>query len=216
MCNPVAAMAAGTALSTMSEYKKADAEERNRVRMQEAKNNAFKSGMDRQKVYINEGQNLFNNQLENTSADNFNNKLAIAADERLKAFNDNRLDAPVSDYQFDSTPKNVLIAQNKAFNDKNDIFQRDATNLANLTSYDDAMFNTDLERSNYGRNFANLADRASRDMNLVNMDMNSAAFNAYKPIDPLWSILGGAGKAGSMVGAYQAPEYNQRQKYNQR
>ncbi len=204
MCEPVTialiVAGVGAAVAGGVEYKKTREANKNMKRQQEAKNNAFREEMERQRAFSGEGQDAFGQNIENQGKDNFQQRLDESVDSRLSAFGDAQLPAP-TDYQFGNTPKNVKLAQSKAFGEVDDTTLRDASNLADLTSYQDALFNTNLDRNEYARGFGNLADKAGRSSNLMQLDMQSASNNAYKPLNPAWAIAGGAGKAAAMGGA---------------
>jgi len=204
MCNPLLVMAGGAALSAATGYKKTRDDNKNMVRQQNAKNKAFADGMERQEGYANEAGQSFANEITNQGATNFQSQLNDNVSNRLTAFADNRPAITTNDYQFASTPKNVVLAQNKAFADVDSKINRDNAAFANLASYDDALFNTGMKRNEYGRAFGNLSDKARRDSNLIGLDMNAASNNAFKPSNPIWSILNGAGNAMAMGGASYA------------
>lgn len=202
MCDPVTAavvIGVGMAASGAAAYKTTRENNKNMKRQQNAKNQAFRESMERQSGYADEAEGAFNTSIEGRGADAFNLGLEDASQKRLQAFDDGRLEAP-SDYSTSNAPKNVQLYQNKIFGEAEDKSVRDSTNLANLNAFNDTLFNKGLERNDYARAFGNLSDKAQRDAGLTQLDMNSAAFNAYKPLSPFWSILGGAGNMASMGG----------------
>lgn len=207
MCNPVAAglviMGAGAAASGAAAYKQTRENNKNMKRQTEAKNQAFRQQMERQRGYADEAGQAFSTSIEDRGADKFKLGLEDAAQNRMNAFDAGRLATP-TDYAIDSAPKNVQLYQDKIFGEAEDKSIRDSGNLAKLNAFNDTMFNTNLGRNEYARNFSNLSDKAQRDAGLLNLDMESAAFNAYKPLNPWWSVLGGAGNMASQGGAFMA------------
>ncbi len=202
MCDPVTAaivIGVGAAASGAAAYKQTRHNNKNMKRAQNAKNAAFQANMERQRGYADEAGKAFDTSIEDRGSDSFKLGLEDASQNRLQAFNEGRLEAP-SDYSFGSTPKNVILAQEKAFGEAEDKSVRDNTNLAKLSAFDDTFFNKGLGRNEYARNFGNLSDKAQRDAGLLGLDMNSAAFNSQKNLSPFWSILGGAGNMASMGG----------------
>lgn len=206
MCDPVTAavvIATGMAASGAAAYKQTRHNNKNMKRAQNAKNAVFQANMERQRGYADEAGKAFDTSIEDRGSDSFKLGLEDASQNRLQAFNEGRLEAP-SDYSFGSTPKNVILAQDKAFGEAEDKSVRNNTGLAELSAFDDTFFNKGLGRNEYARNFGNLSDKAQRDAGLLGLDMNSAAFNSQKNLSPFWSILGGAGNMASMGGGAAA------------
>ena len=207
MCDPVTAglviMGVGAAASGAAAYKQTRHNNKNMKRAQEAKNQAFKESMERQRGYADEAGKAFDTSIQDRGADSFTAGLEDAAGNRMQAFDAGRLEAP-TDYATGDAPKNVQLYQNKVFGEAEDKSVRDNTNLANLNAFQDTLFNKGIQRNDYARAFGNLSDKAQRDANLLNLDMNSAAFNSQKNLSPFWSILGGAGQMASTGGGAMA------------
>lgn len=207
MCDPVTAglviMGVGAAASGVAAYKQTKHNNKNMKREQDAKNQAFKESMERQRGYADEAGKAFNTSIQDRGADSFQARLEDASQNRMNAFNAGRLEAPI-DYAIGDAPKNVQLYQNKIFGEAEDKSVRDNTNLANLNAFQDTLFNKGIQRNDYARAFGNLSDKAQRDANLLNLDMNSAAFNSQKNLSPFWPILGGAGQMASTAGGAMA------------
>lgn len=202
MCDPVTAavvIGVGMAASGAAAYKQTRHNNKNMKRAQNAKNAAFQANMERQRGYADEAGQAFEGSVEDRGSDSFQLGLDDASANRMQAFDSDRLEAP-TDYSFGATPKNVILAQEKAFGEAEDKSVRNNTGLAKLSAFDDTLFNKGINRNEYARNFGNLSDKAQRDAGLLGLDMNSAAFNSQKNLSPFWSILGGAGNMASMGG----------------
>ena len=202
MCDPVTAaivIGVGAAASGAAAYKQTRHNNKNMKRAQNAKNQAFKESMDRQRGYADEAGKAFDTSITDRGADSFKLGLEDSSQNRLNAFNAGRLETP-TDYATESAPKNVQLYQDKIFGEAEDKSVRDSTNLANLNAFQDTLFNKGIQRNDYARAFGNLSDKAQRDSNLLGLDMNSAAFNSQKNLSPFWSILGGAGNMATMGG----------------
>lgn len=201
MCDPVTAaivIGVGAAASGAAAYKQTRHNNKNMKRAQNAKNQAFKESMERQSGYADEAGGAFGTSVEDRGADSFKTGIEDSSQSRLDTFNAGKLETP--DYSFGATPKNVMLAQEKVFGEAEEKNARDSGNLANLSAFNDTLFNKNLGRNEYARAFGNLSDKAQRDANLTQMDMNTAAFNSQKNLSPFWSILGGAGNMASMGG----------------
>lgn len=205
MCNP---MAIGMAVSAAASYKQSRDQEKNQRRIQDAQNRVFSEGLVQQQQHADDNRELFNPVIQQQGKEGFSDKLQETVSDRTKAFDNFRIEAP-SDYSFSSTPKNVILSQNKAFDDANAVTKRNTENLAQLSGYNDALFNQGLERNKYSRAFGNLSSMAQGDANLIGLNMNSAANAAYKPINPLYPILGSAGKLYGYYGASQPKQPKQ-------
>lgn len=207
MCDPATAiMVAGMAASAGGSYMQSRNQNKNMKMQQAAKNDAFRSGMDRQEGYANEAGQAFGRNITAQGKSAFDEQLDQAFGRRSQAFDNARANA--GDYSIPtlaSAPKNVVIAQDRAFGAAADRSKQQSDALAKLTGYTDASFNQGLGRNEYNRAFGNLADKAGRDSRLIGIDMNAAANNAYKGPGILPMALKTAGSAASMYGAAGAP-----------
>lgn len=200
MCEPTTIAIAGTLASAAGTYMQTQNAAKDAKNAMNAKNQAYAEGINRQNQYADESAAALKHEVDNQSADNFNDQREQAADEKLQAFNDVRVN---DDYQpgVASTPKNVVIAQQRAKDATRATTDRDAENLFNLTGYDSALFNQGLERNNYARAFGNLSDTASRDAALIGMDVTAAGNNAKKSSNLFPTLLKTAGSAANLYGS---------------
>lgn len=200
MCEPTTIAIAGMAASAAGTYMQTNEAAKNQARSTNAKNQAFAEGMTRQRQYADEAGASFSDEITNQGADNFEDKRVEDAAERLQAFNDVRVQ---DDYTAGaaSTPKNVVLAQQRAKDAGRATTDRDAENLTTLSGYDGALFGQGLARNEYARAFGNLSDKALADSNLIGLDMQSAAANSQKAGSIFPTLLKTAGSAASMYGA---------------
>jgi len=206
MCDPVSAgvALAGMATSAVATNNQTRSANRNLQAVQTAKEEAYRQGMGRQTGYADEAGQAFTPMVQNQGADSFRNQLTANTADRLQAFNDGSSTAP--DYTVsDGTPKNVAMAMEKAFGESDETTSRDRTALAKLGGYGDTQFDQGLGRNEFARAFGNLSDKASRDSNLIGMDMNTAANNAFKAPNAALSLAKQAGKMATMYGAAGMP-----------
>lgn len=209
MCEPATALAiAGTVASAAGTYMQTREAGKNAKRVQEAKNRAFASGMERQSEYANEASAAFQPAIQKQGGEGFNDQLDASTTERLNAFNDARIGNADYSVATPNAPKNVIMAREQAFNEADAEGDRDTTNLARLGGYGDSMFKTGLERNEYARAFGNLSDKASRDSNLIQLDMSAAGNNASKPGSLFPTLLKTGGSAATMYGAAGAPGFD--------
>lgn len=200
MCDPVTA--ASLAVSAAGSYMQSREAVKNQNRMQAAKNAAFQEGMIRQRQYADEAGAAFGGAVKKQGAEGLKDTMEQSVAKRLQAFNDNRL-GNQSDYSVatPNAPKNVVLDQERAFGEAKDTADRDNTALARLGGYGGALFDTALDRNEYARAFGNLSDKATRDSNLIGLDIQSAANNAYKPPSLFPTLLKAGGSAAAMYSA---------------
>jgi hypothetical protein len=205
MCDPLTITAVSMAASGAGTYLQSREQNKNMKRMQNAKNQAYQEGIDRQNEYAAQTTQAFNENLQNQGADSFTDQLADNSTKRLQAFRDNTVNES-DDYSFlTSTPKNVKLYADKTLGEAASETDRDNTNLALLSGYGDTQFGQNLSGNQFRRAFGNVADKAGRDARLVNLDMSAASNNAYKAPGIFPMLLKTAGQAGSMYGSAGAP-----------
>lgn len=178
MCDPVSATAlvlsaAGTAMESSEANK-------NEKRMQNARNNAFATGMTRQRQYADEAGQSFNQAVEGQGREAFDTQSNKEKTRMKEAFNTVRADDPNYAAVPSSTPQNVIIAAQNANAKADEKTNRDLEGLSTLNSYGGAAFNQDMGRSSFARLFGNLQDKASRDSNLIPLEMSAAGNNARR------------------------------------
>lgn len=201
MCEPVSATA--LALSAAGTYLESREAKKNQDRMTRAKNDAYETGMIRQRQYADESGAAFGGNVNNQGREKFDEQKDIASQEVKKAFGDIRV-TPTYDEMGGapaSTPKNVVIARQAAIDEANAKTNRDLEGMAGLSGYQGGMFNQNMGNNQFTRLFGNLQDKASRDNRLIPMDMSSAASNASKAPSLFPTLLKGAGMAMGMYGA---------------
>lgn len=205
MCDPVTALVVGGMVASgAGTYLQSREQNKNAKRAMNAKNKAYSEGMERQNQYAEDASASARKMVDKQGAQAFNDDMSGAVEKRLQAFNDNRIAAP--DYSIlTGSPKNVVMAQEQAFGDSESKRRRDTGNLAQLSGYGDTMFGSGLARNEYARQFGNLADKAGRDSNLIQLDMSSAANNAIKAPSLFPTLLKTAGTAATIYGAAGAP-----------
>lgn len=201
MCEPTTIMMIGMGVSAAATAYQAREQNKNAREMQDAKNQAFAASMKRQREAADQASAQFRPTVESQGAEGFTNQLGASVEERKQAFNDNMVGRPDYASALASTPKNVLLAQDKAFGAAADTTQRNNDNLAQLTGYGDSMFQSGLARNAFARNMGNLVDKATRDGQLLGLDMNSAANNAYKAPSPWVGLIKSGGQMMSTYGA---------------
>lgn len=206
MCDPVSAslVVAGLGASAVAKNNATNQQNRNMQAMQTAKEGQYQDGMNRQAGYTDEAQSAFAPVIANEGSGSFANQLANNTANRMQAFSANTLAAP--NYVLaDSTPANVRLYADKAFNREGAKTTRDQNNSAILGGYGDTQFNQGLDRNAYTRAFGNLSDKALHDVNLVGLDMSAAAHNTFKAPSPWLGFMGDAGQAATMYGAAGSP-----------
>lgn len=200
MCDPVTATS--LALSAGGTYLQQNEEKKNAKRVQNARNNAFETGMIKQRQFADESGAAFNQNIDKQSRAKFDEEAAKESDRMKQAFGSVKTQP---DYNktgmLTSTPKNVVIANQNAMNEVDSETDRDLNNLAGLNSYSGAMFNQGLDRNQFIRLFGNLSDKASRESALIPLDVNAAGNNASKTpsLFPTLLRVGGMG-----MGLYSA------------
>jgi len=193
MCDPVTIGA--LALSAGGSFLESREQNKNAQRVQDAKNNAYATGMTRQRQYADETHGDFNKNLETQGKEGFDTQAAKEKSRFVDAFDN--VATPSADYNAvpSSAPKNVVIASQRANATAKDKTTRDVNNMAGLSSYGNAMFNQNLDRSQFARLFGNAQDKASSDARLIPLDMQSAGNNAQKQASMLPQLMkfGGMG-----------------------
>jgi hypothetical protein len=198
MCDPVSA---GLVLSVGGSFLESREAEKNAKRVQNAKNNAYEANMIRQRQYADETGAAFGENINKQGRENFDDQKEAEADRVEQAFNSIRTTPTADTGLVASTPKNVVIARERANAEAGAETDRDVGNLANLTGYQGAMFNQGLDRNEFARLFGNVRDKASRDANLLGLDMQAAANNAQKGPSLFPTLMKTAGQGMSMFGA---------------
>lgn len=200
MCDPVSAT--GLALSMAGSYMQTKESNKNAKRVQNARDNAYQTGMIRQKQYADESGAAFGENVQNQSRESFDNEAAKEGDRLKQAFADVRTEHDYNNTgMLSSTPKNVVIAQQDANTKADAKTDRDLSGMADLRGYSGAMFNQDTSRNNFARMFGNLQDKASHDSALIPLDMQSAGNNASKSPSLFPTLLKAAGMAMGMYGS---------------
>lgn len=196
MCDPVTATA--LALSAGGSLMESQEQKKNAQGVQDAKNNAYATGMARQRKYADETHGDFNKTLETQGKEGFDTQAAKEKSRFVDAFNN--VATPSADYNAvpASAPKNVVIASQRANAEAKGKTDRDVNNMAGLSSYGNAMFNQNLDRSEFARMFGNAQDKASTDSRLIPLDMQSAGNNAQKSASMLPQLLKYGGMAAGM------------------
>lgn len=199
MCDPVTLTALGVSAagSFMQQQEQAD----NAQRVMDAKNNAYATGMNRQHQYQDNAKRAFNDTMMTQGREAFDTKAQQQSDRMKNAFNS--IATPDADYNSvpSSTPKNVITAMNTANDRADEKTNRNLGNLASLSSYGNAMFDQGIDRNKFAQLFGNLSDKASRDVRLLPLEMQSAANNAQQGESILPQLLKYGGMA---LGAYGA------------
>jgi hypothetical protein len=198
MCDPVSAGLALSAGGTFLETREAN---KNAKRVQNAKNNAYEENMIRQQQYADEAGAQLKTSTEQQGREEFDKQKDVEADKFIKAFGDNRTQADTSVGLRSSTPKNVVLARQRASDEATAETDRDVGNLAGLKGYGGALFDSGLDRNKFSRAFGNIQDTAGRDMNLLSLDLQQAANNANKAPSLFPQLLKAGGTALGMYGA---------------
>ena len=186
----------GSGWATHNQSKSAN---RNLKAVQNAKEDAYRRGIERQDGYAAEAGSAFRPMVENQGGDSFRTQLAENTAGRMEAFGPAESEA--SDYSIPgSTSKNVAMAMEQAFGEEDEKTNRNRSGLAKLGGYGDTSLNQGFNRNSFARAFGNLSDTALRDSNLIGMDMQQAANNAYKGPNTSLSLA----KAGSQLAAQYA------------
>lgn len=199
MCDPVSATAlamsaGGTLLETMEQNK-------NAKRVQDAKNNAFATGMMRQRQYADESSKAFDTNINKQGSEAFTQQAGKEQTRMKEAFNRIRTDDPNYAAVPQSTPQNVVIASQNANTKADEKTTRDLNNMSTLRGYEGASFNQDMSRNDFARLFGNLQDKASSDMRLVPLDMQAAGNNAQKGASLFPQLLKYGGMAMGLYGS---------------
>lgn len=206
MCDPVTATA--LALSAGGTYLESREADKNAKRVQNAKNDAFTAEMIRQDQYADEAGAAFNHSVQKQGKENFDQQKEIESQRLKQAFAERRTQPDYNVGLTRNAPKNVVMAREKASGDAAVKTDRDVGNLANLYGYGGAMFNQDLDRSEFGRLFGNVRDKALGQTNLFPLRLNAAATNAQKApsmIPKMMKLAGTALSLGSAAGAFDGP-----------
>lgn len=177
---------------------------KNEKRAMNAKNNAFATGMARQRQYADEAGTAFKDTTQTQGREAFDQQ-AVKEDTRMKeAFNRVRTDDPNYAAVPQSTPQNVITAVNSANAEADEKTDRDLNNMSSLNSYGGALFNQGLDQTKFARLFGNTQDKASRDMSLVPLDMQAAGNNAQKGQSLFPQLLKYGGMGMSLAGTVGA------------
>ena len=197
MCDPVTATA--LALSAGGTFLETREANKNAQRVQNARNAAFQEGMNRQARFADESGAAFNHNITKQGRQAFDEQAAVENERMKQAFA--RVETQ-PDYNntgtLASTPNNVVMAQREAVNKADEKTTRDLNNSAALQGYTGALFNQDMSRNEFARLFGNLQDKASRDSNLLPLEMQAAGNNASKSPSLFPTLLKGAGMAMGM------------------
>lgn len=199
MCDPVTA--AGLALSAGGTFLQTREQNNNISRANQAREDAFTAHTIRQRGFQDEAGAAFNENIQNQGSDNFQNEKENEANEIKQAFSDIRTTPDYNQGLVSSTPKNVVIARQRASDEVNAETDRNVDAFATLNGYQNAGFNQGLSRNQYARAFGDIQDRAGRDTGLLNLDINQAVNNSQKASSALPAIISAAGKGLSLYGA---------------
>ena len=172
MCDPVTAT--GIALSAGGSLLQSREQNKNAKRAMNAKNQAYSESMNRQSQF---------------------------QDEAGQAFNAIRTTPDYNQGAVSSTPKNVVIARQRASDEAGAETDRDVGSFATLNGYRGAQFNQGLDSNRFARAFGNIQDSASRDARLLPMEMSAAENNSQKAPGILPVLMSAAGKGLNLYGA---------------
>ena len=205
MCDPVTAGA--MAVSAAGSYLQQREQAKSLKAQQAAKEAAFRQGIAKQNAFAGQARQAFTPQVEKQGAAGFNQALTDNVSRRLQAFSDNKVNS--GDYSVTpaSAPKNVVMAQNKAFAETGAETDRDNRGLARVGGYGGTIFNQNLDRNQYARDFSGIADQAGGQSRLLPLEMNAAYNNAAKGGSFLPALLKYGGQAAGMYSAAGMPGY---------
>ena len=202
MCDPISAtlVATGLGASGWATNNMTKSANRNMQAMQTAKEGAYNRSMDRQDEFANRAGQAFGSNVKTSGRESFDDLAAQNADKRLQAFTGSRMGDGTYDVAA-STPKNVMMAKEKAFGEAaQKVADRDKV-LSTLSGYGDAAFNQGLSRNAFGRAFGNIADEAGGDMALLPLEMQQAQNRAFKAPNSALGLAKQAGKLAVMGGS---------------
>ena len=199
MCDPLTATA--LTLSAGGSYLEQRDAKKNAKRVQNAKNSAYETGILRQRQYQDEAGQAFSENIDKQGRENFDEQKESEGQKFKQAFSDLRTTPDYNQGLTASAPKNVVLARQSASDEATTETNRDLLGLANLQGYGGALFNQGLDRNQFGRMFGNIQDQASRDSNLINLDVQAAGNNANKAPSLFPTLLKTAGTALSIYGA---------------
>lgn len=196
MCDPVTAT--GLALSAGGTFLQTREANKNAQRVQTAKDNAYEEGMIRQRKYADETGQAFSEMSTNQGREAFDTQRDAEADRVKQAFSDIRTQPDHNQAFTSSTPKNVVLARQRASDTAGAETDRDVDALSRLSGYGGALFNQGMDRNKFTRLFGNVQDEASRDSRLIGMDMSAAGNNASKSPSLFPQLLKAGGQAMGM------------------
>jgi hypothetical protein len=199
MCDPVTA--AGLALSAGGTYFQSREQANNERRMQNAREAAFTQNLARNTQYAADAGSIQANNTQKQGRENFDIQRDAEADKVKQAFASIRTQPDYNVGLSEGTPKNVVIARQKASEDAAAKTDRDVANKAALEGYGSALFNTGLDQSQFARLFGGIQDKAGANTRILPIEMNAAANNANKGSSLFPTLLKTAGMATSLYGA---------------
>lgn len=203
MCEP--ATLAGLALSAGGTFLQQREANKNASRVANAKNDAYEANIIRQKQYADEAGVAFNESTDNQGREAFDENQVSEADRVKQAFSSIKTTPDYNVGLRASAPKNVVNSRERESDAASAETQRDVDNLAQLSGFQNALFNSGLDRNEFARKFGNIQDTASRDSRLLGLDINAAANNANKAPSLFPTLLKTAGQVTSAVGAASTP-----------
>lgn len=198
MCDPLTIGLALSAGGTLLETREAN---KNMARMQNAKNQAFAENMTRQRKYADESTQAFKTSTEEQGREDFDIKKEQEAKNIEDVFSGIRVQPEYNKNLVPSTPKNVVIAREKAGAEEAAKTDRNVKAGANLQGYGGALFGQDMARSDFARTFGNMQDKAYRDVSLMPLDIQSAQNNAYRAPGAFPQLMKMAGTGLSFASA---------------
>lgn len=199
MCDPVTAT--GLALSAGGTYLQSREAVKNEDRATAAKNKAFVENMGRNRAFAADAGSIQANNTQKQGRENFDIQRDESADKQVQAFNHVRTAPDYSVGLGENTPKNVVIARQKASEDAAAKTDRDVANNAALQGYSNALFNSGLDQSNFARLFGGIQDKAGANTRMLPIEMNAAANNSQKAPGLFPTLLKTAGTAATLYGA---------------
>lgn len=189
------------ALAAGGSYLQSQDQVKNQNRMTKAKEDAYATGMLKQRQFQDESGAAFNHSVQQQGRESFDQQANDTADQVKQAFSGIQTQPDYNVALPGSTPKNVVIARQDAQSKKDAQTDRDLNNLAGLSGYQGALFNQGLDRNEFARLFGNIQDKASGQTRILPLEMSAAANNASKAPSLFPTLLKGAGMALGMYGA---------------
>lgn len=200
MCDPVSATA--LLLSAGGTYLESRDAAKNQDRITNARNNAYQKEMIKQRAFADQSGAAFNTNIDKQGRESFDEEAAKSADQFKQAFGAIQTQPDYNNTGFSaSTPKNVVIAMQNENSKADAKTNRDLEGLSALSGYGGAQFNQDLGRSEFGRLFGNIQDKAARQSALMPLEIEAAGNNASKGPSLFPTLLKGAGTALGFYGA---------------